>query len=163
MSRIPPTLRRYLVSTETIDRTREFLARRGESGLEATVLWLGRVINDTTAEVLAPFAPEQIAYRSEHGVAVEVTAEGLSSLIRELPDGIFALCRVHTHPREAYHSALDDQNLIIAHPGAMSIVVPYFARRPIELTECSVNELGLDGSWRELPVGEIVQRFEVTP
>jgi hypothetical protein len=163
MNRIPRTLRRYVVSSETIDRTRRFLADRGKSGFEATVLWLGRVIDETTAEILSPYEPEQVGYRSQDGVAVEVTAEGLSTLISELPDGVFVLCRVHTHPGDAYHSDLDDQNLIIAHPGAISIVVPDFARRPIELTGCSVNELGNDGRWRELSSYEVGERFEVTP
>ena len=163
MSRIPPTVHRYRVSADTIDRTRRFLGRRGEHGLEATVLWLGRVINQTTAEILIPYAPEQIAYRSEDGVAVEVTAEGLSNLISKLPEGIFVLCRVHSHPSKAYHSDTDDQNLIIAHPGAISIVVPDFARDPIKLSGCSVNELQPDGRWRELTHDEVAWRFAVHP
>jgi proteasome lid subunit RPN8/RPN11 len=161
MSRIPPTLRRYVVRPETIDRTRDFLAERGERGYEATVLWLGRITDESTAEIVCPYAPEQVAYRSEDGVAVEVTAKGLSALISALPDGVFVLCRVHTHPGDAYHSDTDDQNLIIAHPGAISIVVPDFARSPIALTRCSVNELGPDGRWRELSTDEIGERFEV--
>jgi hypothetical protein len=158
---IPPTLRRYRVEAETIELTGEFLARRGEAGLEATVLWLGRVVDPETAEVIAPFAPEQIAYRSEEGVAVEVTQDGLSELISELPDGVFVLCRVHSHPGAAYHSDTDDENMIIGHPGAISIVVPHFAREPIDLAHCSVNELQADGSWRELGAGEVRERFEV--
>jgi hypothetical protein len=46
---IPPTLRRYRIGADTIAATRDFLARRGSDGLEATVLWLGRVVDDTTA------------------------------------------------------------------------------------------------------------------
>jgi hypothetical protein len=162
VSRIPITLRYYKIDQETIEATQSFLCRRGEQGLEATVLWLGRMIDETTAAVLSPYAPEQIAYRSEDGVAVEVTADGLSELIGELPDGIFVLCRVHSHPREAFHSDTDDENLIIAHPGAISIVVPDFARRPIQLGRCSVNELQPDGSWRELDPAEVQERFQVT-
>lgn len=159
---IPSTLRNYRVAADTIDVTGEFLARRGSAGLEATVLWLGRIVDATTAEVIAPYAPEQIAFRSEDGAAVEVTQDGLSELISKLPDGVLALCRVHSHPGEAYHSETDDQNLIIGHPGAISIVVPDFARDPIELARCSVNELQRDGNWRELAADEIRQRFEVT-
>lgn len=163
MNVIPPTLRRYRIAAETIDLTREFLARRGRERLEATVLWLGRVIDDVTAEVLVPFAPDQVAYRSPDGVAVEVTAEGLSDLISQLPEGVFVLCRVHSHPGEAFHSDTDDQNMIIGHPGAISIVVPDFAREAIELAYCSVNELQPDGSWRELGADEVRERFEVEP
>jgi hypothetical protein len=161
VNRIPATLRRYLVGVDTLEWTQDFLAGRGREGLEATVLWLGRIVDDATAEVLLPYAPEQIAYRSSDGVAVEVTADGLSRLISDLPDGAFALCRVHSHPGAAYHSDLDDQNMIIGHPGAISIVVPDFARDPIDLSACSVNELKPDGRWRELSRDEVQRRFEV--
>lgn len=161
MTRLPTTLARYLIAAETIESTQQFLAERGVEGLEATVLWLGRALDDTSAEILGPYAPEQIAYRSEDGVAVEVTAEGLTRLISALPDGVAVLCRVHSHPGEAYHSALDDQNMIIAHPGAISIVVPDFAQAPIELERCSINELDGDGRWRELTADEVRTRFEV--
>jgi hypothetical protein len=160
---IPPTLRAYVLTDETLRWTWSFLAERGEEGLEATVLWLGRVLDQTTAEVVAPYAPEQIAYRSADGVAVEVTSEGLSELISQLPDGFFVLCRVHSHPSDAYHSELDDQNLIIGHPGAISIVVPQFARGEPDLFNCSINELGPDGEWRELGATEVRERFQVLP
>jgi hypothetical protein len=53
--------------------------------------------------------------------------------------------------------------MIIAHVGAISVVVPDFARDPIDLRNCSVNELGRDGSWREFPPSEVTARFRVLP
>ena len=159
--RVPATLRNYELPHSVLDETRAVLRERGAEGLEAVVLWLGRAIDDTNAEILAAFAPEQIGYRSEDGVAVEVTASGLTALISALPVGVFVLCRVHSHPGPAYHSELDDQNLIIGHPGAISIVVPFFAKEPIELERCSVNELVHGAGWRELMPTEIHDRFTV--
>ncbi|HTU78902.1 MAG TPA: hypothetical protein VMF09_09110 [Solirubrobacteraceae bacterium] len=104
-----------------------------------------------------------MAYKSEEGVAVQVTEAGLSHLISALPTGVFVLCRVHSHPTDAYHSETDDTNMIISHPRAISIVVPFFARAPIVLTECSVNELEYGRGWRELTAAEVRERFEVLP
>lgn len=145
-----------------LEQTREFLLERGEHGVEGAVLWLGEIIDDETASVLAAFVPEQIARRSELGVSVEVTKEGLTRLISQLPDGIFVLIRVHSHPTGAYHSDLDDDNMLISHEGAISIVVPDYAEGPIELGRCSVNELRHDQGWRELDAAEVTERFRVS-
>jgi hypothetical protein len=159
--RVPSTLAHYTLDERTLAATRRFLQERGRYGLEGVVLWLGRPRDDQSAEILGPYAPEQIGYRTEEGVAVQVTDEGLASLISALPDGVFALCRVHSHPTEAYHSETDNDNMIISHQGAISIVVPFFARDPIVLPLCSVNELRHGTGWRELARDEIVERFEV--
>jgi Prokaryotic homologs of the JAB domain len=161
--RVPATLRYYRVSAETIEVTRDFLRRRGEEGFEAVVLWLGKPEDEQRAEIVAPYVPEQIAYRSADGVAVRVSDDGLSTLISALPAGVFVLCRVHSHPGPAFHSETDDDNMIISHQGAISIVVPFFAREPIEPTRCSINELDHATGWRELNVDEIRERFQVVP
>lgn len=159
---VPPTLRYYSLESAILERTSEFLRQRGEDGVEATVVWLGRVVDETHAEILEAFAPEQIGYVSEDGVAVEVTQRGLAELISGLPEGIVVLARVHSHPSAAYHSAVDDDNLLISHEGAISIVVPDFARAGMELATCSVNELRHGQGWRELDTDEVAARFTVS-
>lgn len=161
--RVPSTLTHYALDARTLQLTRQFLQARGEHGLEGVVLWLGRPVDEHRAEILATYAPEQVGFKSEEGVAVQVTDEGLSALISALPPGMFVLCRVHSHPSEAYHSELDDTNMIISHPGAISIVVPFYARAPIVLPDCSINELQYGSGWRELSRAEILERFEVRP
>src|SRR5689334_16022661 len=99
--RVPTTLQSYDIPAEVIDQTRRVLKARGEEGLEAVVLWLGCPLDHHHAEVLRAYVPEQIAYRSQDGVGVEVTSEGLTKLISALPSGVFVLCRVHSHPGRA--------------------------------------------------------------
>ena len=159
--RVPPGLRLYDVPAQVVEETRSVLRARGQEGVEAVVLWLGHVVDERRAEILKAYIPEQVAYRSPDGLAVEVVEAGLTALISALPPGVFVLCRVHSHPSKAYHSALDDENLIISHPGAISIVVPFFARDPINLTACSINELQHGQGWRELSPDEIESRFTV--
>jgi hypothetical protein len=158
---LPLTLRNYIVPQEVIGATQAFLFARGVKGVEAVVVWIGIVVDDTTGEIVDAYAPEQIARRSEDGVSVEVTQQGLTQLISSLAEGTFVLCRVHSHPGEAYHSDLDDLNMLISHEGAISIVVPDFASNPIVLDRCSVNELIHGQGWRELAPREVTKRFKV--
>jgi proteasome lid subunit RPN8/RPN11 len=160
--RVPPTLRYYTLERAILERTSEFLRRRGEEGLEATVAWLGRVVDETHAKIIETYAPEQIGYASEEGVAVEVTQRGLAEMISSLPEGMFVVARVHSHPSGAYHSSLDDENMLISHEGAISIVVPHFACTGMELATCSINELRHGQGWRELAPDEVAERFTVT-
>lgn len=159
--KIPPTLRNYVIPQHVLDETREFLRERGEHGVEGVVLWLGEISDDETGAVLAAYIPEQIGRRSELGVSVEVTAEGLTRLISALPTGVFVLIRVHSHPTGAYHSDLDDDNMLISHPNAISIVVPDYGRDPIALARCSINELHHAEGWVELDPADVRARFQV--
>jgi hypothetical protein len=158
---VPSSLRNYIVPQDVIDGTQAFLFARGLKGAEAVVVWVGTVVDEETGEIVGAYAPEQVARSSEYGVSVEVTQEGLTQLITSLAEGTFVLCRVHSHPSEAYHSDLDDLNMLISHEGAISIVVPGFAREPIDLAHCSVNELVHGRGWRELSKHEVSERFRV--
>jgi hypothetical protein len=159
---VPPTLRCYTLKRAILDQTADFLRRRGGEGVEATVVWLGRVVDETHAEIVRAYAPEQIGYASDEGVAVEVTQRGLADLICALTPGMFVLARVHSHPSRAYHSPVDDDNMLISHQGAISIVVPYFARDGIDLEMCSVNELHHGIGWVEIEPTEVAARFTVS-
>lgn len=162
MARVPPTLSVYAIPSRVLEDTRELLREPGLQGFEAVVLWVGTVDNETSASVRAAVRPGQTAYRSDEGCAVEVPPDALSSLISALPEGMFVLARVHTHPGEAYHSPVDDRNMLIAHEGAISIVVPDFAGAPFDLRACSVNELRSASGWRELDLEEIERRFLIS-
>lgn len=156
---IPPTLDVYRLRGSVLPQTRELLWESGQHGYEAVVLWLGTVLDELTAEIVLAIAPRQIAYRTDDGCAVEVPPEEIERLVSALGPGQFVLARVHTHPSAAYHSSVDDQNLIIGHVGAISVVVPHFAAEPIELSVCSVNELQPNSTWHELAPDEVARRF----
>lgn len=160
---LPDTLSTYLLSDSLLDDTRGLLRESGERGYEAVVLWIGSVVNPATARVTAAIRPRQLAYRSEEGCAVEVPPDSIGDVVAALLAGQFVLARVHTHPGRAYHSSTDDRNLLLAHPGAVSVVVPAFAEKPVDLAHCSVNELSPDGHWRELSSKEVAERFRSEP
>ena len=159
LDHVPATVRHYDVPDRMLQETWELLREGGRQGVEAVVLWLGRVPDATRAIVLAAFAPPQIAYRSAEGLAVEVPQDALTQMISALPPG--STCSsAHSHAGSA--TALDDTNMLIAHEGAVSVVVPNFAASDPDIARCSVNVLRRDGRWRELTGHEVTERFSVT-
>lgn len=152
---------RFLIPKTVLLESGLLLAEPGREGLEAVVLWIGRRRGEREVEVMSVYMPRQYAFRSERGVAVTVDEDDLTELIAALPSGTFIPARLHSHPEEAFHSATDDDNMLISHVGAISIVVPYFASRPIQLGRCSVNELGPDFRWRELARRDVEARFAI--
>lgn len=104
--------------------------------------------------------PEQQSWRSgQGGVAVEVTRRGQMQLAQALgPDDLY-LARIHSHPAEAFHSRTDDDNPVLTHDGALSIVVPFFGLGlRLGLNACAVLRRE-GGRWRDLPVGEARDRW----
>lgn len=160
-ARLPERITSYTVHSSVLRRTEEFLRHSGKEGFEAVVLWTGTVGPDGSAALHSAVRPGQIAYRSLDGCAVEVPADEIANVVSSLHPDEIVLARVHSHPGEAYHSLTDDQNMIIAHVGAISVVVPHFARAPIDLAHCSINELCWNGRWRQLPPAEVADRFTV--
>jgi hypothetical protein len=151
---------RYSIPAPVIDATTDALRAAGDERLEGVVLWIGQRQRQHV-EILGEYVPRQIAYRSEHGVAVQIPDDEIARIIAWLPEGLAVACRVHSHPGEAYHSDTDDLNALLSHAGAISIVVPNFARDTLHLERCSVNELDDTFRWRELTARQTRNRFTV--
>jgi hypothetical protein len=56
--------------------------------------------------------------------------------------------QLHTHPGQAFHSAVDDQWPIVSQAGFISIVIPNFAIGEPSLDSAWVGCLQPDGKWR---------------
>lgn len=125
------------------------------------MVWIGHITGDGEAEVERAYVPEQAPLAHEDGIGVYIDGDAISRLILALEDDERVLARVHSHPTFAYHSATDDLNRLISHAGAISIVVPYFARRGLRFEICSVNELLPNQGWIELALDDVLRRFTV--
>ena len=55
--------------------------------------------------------------------------------------------QVHTHPREAWHSAVDDQFSLVPATGFLSLVIPNFAAYPAGLAGSALVRMQPDGTW----------------
>lgn len=155
------SLKEFFIPRHVVELSQSLLAEPGLEGYEAVVVWVGRIRREKSLDIVEVIRPGQIARRSSIGCSVEIPPEALTELISVLEEGCFVAARLHTHPNEAYHSELDDTNMLISHVGAISIVVPFFARNPIVLERCSVNELTANEGWVELPADEVQERFRV--
>lgn len=144
-----------ILSPGLLDAARSFFEERGTLGLEGTAMIAGPAQPRLVI-------PNQRAVRTQHGVCVEVTSDGLYELATALNDGEQFVARIHSHPDEAFHSPTDDRNPVITFEGAVSIVVPFFGlglRRGLDA--CAVYRRA-GGSWQELPAGPLRDRWIVS-
>ncbi len=151
---------RYRIPQRILAETHTFLFEKGLQGCEGTGLWIGQV-NGNHVDITRFFIPEQICIKADFGVAVDLTQRAHFTLTDNLNPGERFFVRIHSHPNEAYHSKRDNENPILTHQGAISIVVPNFAAEPIDLSHCAVYRLEHGRGWIRITAREISTTFEV--
>lgn len=156
---IPVTLSRYRIPAGLVMQSVDAL-REGSAGRRETViLWQGRIVSETTAEITRMLVPRQIAGPLHFNIPLD---ERLRLVDEVATQGEFILIQLHTHPREAFHSPVDDRLAITKHTGAISIVVADFCRFWTgNFLETSVNRHEGAGRWCELSHREVSQILEV--
>ena len=92
------------------------------------------------------------------GVKIQVEAliyDELSNARVASPDArLMVAAQVHTHPQEAFHSPADDHWAVLRHVGALSLVLPCFARDTTADTfveQAKVYSLTQADEWDEIP------------
>src|SRR5262249_11798694 len=93
-----------------------------------------------------------------------VTPEAMSQAGQHMR--AFRLCRlaqVHTHP-DAWtgHSPWDDEWAYSQLPGAISIVLPHYARRRPSLADAGIH-LRTENGWRQLLPTEVAEYVRIVP
>ena len=92
---------------------------------EGIVYFVGLTTGTTTLALCAT-GPDTIATPT----SVDVDATAIGNIIRAAATaGLQVVGQLHTHPRDAYHSAGDLVGMRIRHPGYFSIVVPEYGGR----------------------------------
>jgi len=66
-----------------------------------------------------------------------------------------ARVQIHTHPRRAGHSSIDDAFALVPAAGFLSLVVPDFALGPVSLDATHLVEMTADGDWVERDPAEV--------
>lgn len=135
------------ISTDIVGDTISKLQHVGLRQAEGIVLWLGAQ-HDGVVRVEEAYEPE---YYSDKDY-FRIPPTGMARLLSYLGDsGLHIIAQVHTHPEEAFHSRADDTWAIVRHTGALSLVLPYFAKHTsIEnfLTDAAVFCLEEDSQWQ---------------
>jgi hypothetical protein len=139
--------------------TFELLREAGGEGDERMVVW-GANREESGSQLVCRtiYVPEQVAVRTEDGLAISIDAAALRELARSLNQrGEVLAVQVHTHPGAAYHSIADDRLAVATTLGALSIVVPNFALGGSDaLGEWAVYRRLPDG-WSRVSVDDVLE------
>lgn len=131
------------VPSPLLDATFAHVRVCGRGRAECQVLWIGPWSDpDVVTEVVHP---EHRAYRGGF-VLDDAWLTRFWLRLAERGDGIRA--QVHTHPREAFHSATDDEWPVVHLEGFLSLVIPDFGLGPVSLERTYLAEIGPDGEFR---------------
>lgn len=121
---------RFVFPQATLDRALLTLAEAREQGYECFVVFGAKLDHrGRRATFTSAMRPEQTAHRTPHGLLVRVDGRALFSVNQALRErGEILAAQIHAHPTEAFHSDTDDSLPLATLLGALSIVVPDFAR-----------------------------------
>ena len=118
-----------VIPNHVLEPTLEFLAQKGTQGHEGFVVWGGLHLDDDTLQFTSCYVPEQTAHKTPDGLLVVVEGDALFRMNRAFYErGEIAAGQVHTHPTDAYHSSTDDHYPLVTLCGALSLVIPDFAK-----------------------------------
>jgi proteasome lid subunit RPN8/RPN11 len=126
---------------------------------EGVVYWFG-LETPAHAVVTSLVVPDA---DTEHGNVVTsaaVNAEALSAIVGT---PLVLIGQAHSHPGSyVRHSRTDDRETFAQFPGALSVVVPHFARSRIELERCGVHR-HLGGRYVRIPTKEVSRHLRLLP
>ena len=142
----------FVVPRIVIENTIQFLQEVGSEGYEGFVLWGGQAHPEGSLRFTSVIIPEQHGMMTEKGLLVFVDGEALFKVNKTLYERNEILAgQVHTHPTSAYHSSTDDHYPLVTLLGAMSVVIPDFARNaPNDLQSWAWYRLGSRRRWELL-------------
>jgi hypothetical protein len=142
-------IRTFVIPFLILEPTLAFLRQVGSEGFEGFVLWSGERESLDRFRFLSCIVPEQRAMVTGGGLLVTVDGNALfeiNKLVHERSETLAA--QVHSHPTSAYHSSTDDAFPLVTLIGALSIVVPDFARyAPADMERWAWYRLSAQGKW----------------
>jgi hypothetical protein len=150
---------RFLLTTDTMRKTQAFMRRAGRAHREGWVLWAGAMRDERNFVVTRPIFPKQEA-SAVHVIVERDEIERIDAELEATREVIGV--QLHTHPKDAFHTTVDAENPIITKLGALSVVVPEYAKAALaNLSHCAVYRYG-EGGWSSRYRTEQIQGlFEV--
>lgn len=138
-----------------LSETLHILREGGKLNCETVVLWLGIKIDDDY-RISEVYRPQQEVDVDFFRISSTSMRE-LMGYLRKTRTQIVA--QVHSHPEKAFHSKADNQWAVVRHAGAISIVVPYFARGMNESSfaaKVATFQLSPNDKWRSVDFRSVV-------
>lgn len=154
---------RIICTAAVISDTLDILRAGGRRGEERVALWLARTATRTPIEVVEVYEPDQITEADSFTLPTQ-SMRALMSHLGATRRRIIA--QIHTHPGRAYHSEADAAWAIVRHVGALSLVLPSFARTASlqnfsELVK--IYEMTPAGAWEQKPSAGPDAAMAITP
>lgn len=126
---------------------------------EGVVYWFGLEIGDK-AVVTTLIVPDADTSRGCISTTPEVNAEALSVIVGT---PLVLLGQAHSHPGTGVrHSPVDDSETFARFEGAISIVVPHYARRGVNLHHCGVHR-HIEGTFQLINNKQLDEHIVVVP
>jgi hypothetical protein len=162
-SKWPQHVSRYLIPFEVVSTTQTYLKELGSKYAEGIAYWTG-LFKDSEAIIRSAIFPSDYASGLEGGFGFSSvnleTAFKVANEIHRRKE--FLLIQLHTHPSEAFHSFTDNNYPISHRIGFVSIVIPHFARFPMEdRNTWKAYEYKGIGKWHSLGKREIMKKFVI--
>jgi hypothetical protein len=132
------------LAKDMVHKTFRTLRECGRGECECAVYWTGPVGEDSVDGLEHP-----VHQRSPFGYRVDDT--WLTEFWKRLAASKRRIrAQIHTHPGQAFHSAIDDHWPIVSQAGFVSVVIPDFAAGEPSLDGAWVGCLQADGKWLRL-------------
>lgn len=129
---------------EVVPESFRVLRTCGRGECECVVYWVGPAFDDLVDGIEHPIHKRSaLGYQIDDGWLTEFWKR-LGTTNRSVK------AQVHTHPKQAFHSATDDRWPIVSQSGFISIVIPDFAVGEPSLENAWVGRLQPNGDWQQL-------------
>jgi hypothetical protein len=145
----------YVIKTDVLGRTLELIRAAAAEFDELFVAW-GGTVDGAVATVTDLFVPRQRCIHTEDGMFVHIEGRALFELNRTFHEaGLLLIGQAHAHPTTAFHSRADDELAFATAAGAISLVIPDWARDRAPTRHWRWFRLGEDERWHRLPESAI--------
>lgn len=159
-----PPVRKYILQHCMLQLLSVWFQDAGRVGIEDVAIAAGYPTSDGDAVVASVLHPNAQRKRGWYEQRDGATWDELYSFGHR--HGMYYLMQMHTHPRgcSTHHSSRDDVGAFSDRLGFVSVVVPDFADRGVDLHDprTTVHERTANG-WRVWPHAEAMQRMVVVP
>jgi hypothetical protein len=149
-----------VISDSLLTRTADLLASfAAEREAEGVVYWLG-IEAGTKASITTLAVPDA---DTRYGCVLTTPEANAQVLAAMVGTPLVLIGQAHSHPRhKVRHSRFDDVHTFARHEGALSVVVPYFGRRGININRCGIHRY-INGHFRVVRRADLSQHLVVIP
>ena len=139
------------------------LYRRTEGRHESGAFLLGTIVDGhrMVAQVVYYDELDPDAYRSGVVILHAASFGPLWDICKARDLSVVA--DIHVHPKQAFQSEADRQNPMIARAGHLALIVPWFARPPVELESLGFFEYRGSHLWRDFSGRAVAQSLIIKP